>query len=147
MKRNLLLTPGPTKIPPEIYEVLARPIIHHRTPEFQANLKEATEGLQAVFQTKNDIYLLASSGTGVMEACVANLLSPGDEAIIVEGGKFGERWTELCQAYGVKAHVIKVEWGKSVQPEQIKAALQAHKNVKVVLITLVDTSTAVTTDV
>src|SRR3990167_4525511 len=99
MKRNLLLTPGPTQIPPDICAVLGRPIIHHRTPQFQENLKEAVAGLQGVLRTKSDIYLLASSGTGGMEAAVANLLSAGDKAVTVEGGKFGERWTELCRAY------------------------------------------------
>ena len=101
MKRNLLLTPGPTQIPPEICAVLGRPIIHHRTPQFQENLKEAVEGLKQVFQTQNDIYLLTCSGTGAMEAAVGNLLSPGDKAVTVEGGKFGERWSELCRSYGV----------------------------------------------
>ena len=101
MKKNLLLTPGPTQVPPQICEALSRPIIHHRTPQFQQFLKEAAEGLKNVFQTKNDVYILTSSGTGAMEAAVANLLSPGDKAITIEGGKFGERWTELCKAYGI----------------------------------------------
>ena len=147
MKRNLLLTPGPTQIPPELCAALGRPIIHHRTPQFQDNLKETIEGLKYVCQTKNDIYLLTSSGTGAMEAAVANLLSPGDEAVTVEGGKFGERWTELCLAYQVKAHVVKVEWGRVVQPHEIKKLLDAHKNIKAVFITFVETSTGVTTDV
>ena len=116
MKRNLLLTPGPTQIPPEICAVLGRPIIHHRTPQFQENLKEAIEGLKQVFQTKNDVYLLTCSGTGAMEASVCNLLSPGDKAITVEGGKFGERWSELCRSYGVEPHVIQVTWGTAVDP-------------------------------
>jgi len=117
MKRNILLTPGPTMIPDDVREVLGRPIIHHRTPQFQENIKEIVEGLQYVFQTKNEIYLLACSGTGAMEASVCNLLSAGDKVITVEGGKFGERWAELCEAYEVDAQVIKVEWGKAVDPE------------------------------
>lgn len=147
MKRNLLLTPGPTHIPPEICAALGKPIIHHRTPQFQENLKAAWEGLKYVFQTQNDIYLLASSGTGGMEAAVCNLLSPGDTAITVEGGKFGERWAELCKSYGVQAHIIKVEWGKVVTPQEIKKALETAKGAKVVFITLCETSTGVTTDV
>ncbi len=147
MKEKLLLTPGPTKIHPDILEALGRPIIHHRTTQFQDILKEVNEGLQYVFQTKNDIYLLAASGTGGMEACVANLVSPGDKTITVEGGKFGERWTELCQAYGGDPKVINVEWGKSVQPEQIKEILDGDKDIKAVFITLCETSTAVTTNV
>jgi len=126
---------------------LGRPIIHHRTPQFQENLKEAVEGLKQVFQTKNDIYLLTCSGTGAMEAAVCNLLSPGDKAITVEGGKFGERWSELCRSYGVEPNVIKVTWGKAVDPAQIKKILDADKGIKAVFITQSETSTGVTTDV
>ncbi|MFA5088482.1 MAG: alanine--glyoxylate aminotransferase family protein [Candidatus Omnitrophota bacterium] len=147
MKRNLLLTPGPTQVPPQICEVLGRPIIHHRTPQFQASLKEAIEGLKYVFQTQNDIFLFASSGTGAMEASVCNLLSPGDKAVTVECGKFGERWTELCRAYGAQPQVIEVQWGKVVQPGQIRDALSADKKIKAVFITQSETSTGVTTDV
>ena len=147
MKRNLLLTPGPTQIPPEICAVLGRPIIHHRTPQFQENLKEVSEGLKQVFQTKNDVYLLTCSGTGAMEASVCNLLSPGDKAITVEGGKFGERWSELCRSYGVEPQVIAVPWGKAVGPAQIKKILDVHKNIKAVFITQSETSTGATTDV
>ncbi|MCA9405149.1 MAG: alanine--glyoxylate aminotransferase family protein [Candidatus Omnitrophica bacterium] len=147
MKRNLLLTPGPTQIPPQLCAALGRPIIHHRTPQFQENLKEAVEGLQYVFQTKNDIYLIPASGTGAMEACVANLLSAGDQAITIEGGKFGERWTELCKAYGAKPEVVEVEWGSAVDPQVIKKLLDENKNIKVVFATLNETSTGVVTDI
>ncbi len=147
MKKNLLLTPGPTIVPENIREVLALPIIHHRTPQFQDNLKEAIEGLKFVFQTKNDIYLLASSGTGAMEASVCNLLSPGDQAITVESGKFGERWTELCKAYGADAKVLSVKWGTAVKADQIKELLDKEKNVKAVFITLCETSTGVGPDI
>ena len=126
MKKNYLLTPGPTSLPAEVLEALAKPMIHHRTPQFQAILKEAVEGLKYIFQTKNDVFVLSSSGTGAMEAAVANLLSPGDSAITVEGGKFGERWTELCQAYGVKAEVIKVEWGKAVSASEIESKVKSQ---------------------
>jgi len=147
MKRNLLLTPGPTQTPPDICAALGKPIIHHRTPQFQENLKEAVAGLQYVLQTKNDVYLLASSGTGAMEAAVANLLSTGNKAITVESGKFGERWTELCQAYGIDAKVVEVPWGKTVKPDQIKLLLDANRDIKAVFITHCETSTGVTSDV
>ena len=146
MKKNYLLTPGPTPLPPQVCEALARPIIHHRTPQFQAILKEAVEGLKYVFQTKSDVFILSSSGTGAMEAAVANLLSSGDTAITVEGGKFGERWTELCSAYGVHTEVIKVEWAKAVKAEEIEAKLKATK-ARAVFVTLCETSTGVTTDI
>jgi len=147
MKRNLLLTPGPTQIPADICAILGKPIIHHRTPQFQEELKAALEGLQYVFQTKSDVYLIPASGTGAMEAAVCNLLSPGDKVITVEGGKFGERWTELCQAYGVEAKVIQVEWGKAVQPEKIQEVLAANKDIKAVFTTLNETSTGVVADI
>src|SRR3990167_8023985 len=101
MRKNYLLTPGPTPLPPQVTEAMACPIIHHRTPQFQAVIKEVSEGLKFVFQTKNDVYILASSGTGAMEAAVANLLSPGETALTIQGGTFGERWTEICKSYGI----------------------------------------------
>jgi aspartate aminotransferase-like enzyme len=147
MRKNYLLTPGPTPLPPQVYQALGRPIIHHRTPQFQAMLKEATEGLKYVFQTKSDVFILASSGTGAMEASVANFLSSGDTALSIQGGKFGERWTQLCQAYGVHAEVLDVEWGKGVDPKEIKKRLEANPKIKVVLATLCETSTGVVNDI
>ena len=147
MKRNLLLTPGPTQVPPQLCEALGRPIIHHRTPQFQDNIRQALEGLKEVFQTKNDIYILTSSGSGAMEAAVVNLLSPGDKAIAVDGGKFGERWVELCQTYQVNTIVHKIEWGKAPSAAGIRSLLDAHPDTKAVFITLAETSTGVTTDV
>ncbi len=147
MKKNLLLTPGPTQIPPELCAALGKPIIHHRTPQFQDNIKEVIEGLKYVFQTQNDIHLMCSSGTGAMESVVCNLLSAGDKVITVDGGKFGERWAEICQAYGVQTHIIKVEWGKAVTPQQIQQALNEHKDAKAVFTTLSETSTGVATDI
>jgi aspartate aminotransferase-like enzyme len=147
MRKSYLLTPGPTPLPPQVCQVLARPIIHHRTPQFQAVLKEATEGLKYVFQTANDVFILTSSGTGVMEAAVANLLSSGDTALTIQGGKFGERWTELCQAYAVNTEVIDVEWGKAVDPAEIQKRLKAEPKIKAVFTTLCETSTGVTNDI
>lgn len=147
MKRNLLLTPGPTKVPDELLEVLGRPIIHHRTPQFQQILGEVVDGLQKVLQTKNDVYLLASSGTGAMEAAVVNLASPGEKIITVNGGKFGERWAELGQAYNIQPIVLDVEWGTAVNADDIKKALNEHPDAKAVFITLCETSTATTPDI
>ena len=147
MKRNLLLTPGPTYVPPRLCAALAKPIIHHRTPKFQEYLKQVVLGLQEIIQTKNDVYLLASSGSGGMEAAVVNILSPGDKAIAVDGGKFGERWVELCQAYKANTIVHKVQWGKAPTAANIKALLVANPDTKAVFITLAETSTGVTPDV
>ena len=147
MKRNLLLTPGPTHVPAQLCAALGKPIIHHRTPQFQESLKIVTQGLQELMRTKNDVYLLASSGTGGMEAAVVNLLSPGDKAIAVDGGKFGERWVELCQTYKANTIVHKVQWGKVPTAAEIKGLLDAHPDTKAVFITLAETSTGVTPDV
>lgn len=147
MRKNYLLTPGPTPLPPQVSEALARPIIHHRTPQFQAILKEATDGLKYVFQTKNDLLILASSGTGAMEAAVINFLSAGDTALTVQGGKFGERWTEICKAYGINTEIIDVEWGKAVSPQEIEKRLKANPKIKAVFVTLCETSTGVVNDI
>jgi len=147
MRKNYLLTPGPTPLPPLVLEAMSRPIIHHRTPQFQEILKEATEGLKYVYQTKNDVFVLASSGTGAMEAAVVNLLSAGDNALVVQGGKFGERWTEICKAYGINVDIIDVEWGKAVEPQSIAAKLKNNPKIKVVFTTLCETSTGVNNDI
>jgi len=147
VRKNYLLTPGPTPLPPQISEAMSRPIIHHRTPQFQTILKEATEGLRHVFQTTQDVFILTSSGTGAMEAAVVNMLSPGDAAVCVQGGKFGERWTELCKAYGILPEVIDVEWGKAVDPKEIDKRLKANPKIKAVFTTLCETSTGVTCDI
>lgn len=147
MKKEYLLTPGPTPLPPQISLAMARPIIHHRTPQFQEILKEVNLGLKWVFQTTNDVFIISSSGTGAMEAAVVNLLSYGDTALVVQGGKFGERWTEICNSYGIKAEIIDVEWGKAIDPELIKKKLAANPAIKAVFTTLCETSTGVDTDI
>ena len=147
MRKTYLLTPGPTPLPPQVTEALGRPIIHHRTPQFQAILKEAQEGLKYVFNTKNDIFIFASSGTGAMEAAVANLLSPQDTAVTIEGGKFGQRWTEICQAYGINCEVIKVEWGRAVEPKEIEKRVKANPKIKAIFTTLCETSTGVVNNI
>lgn len=146
--KNYLLTPGPTPVPPEALESMARPIIHHRTPQFQEILKEVEDNLKYVFQTTNPVLIFSSSGTGAMEGAVTSLLSPGDKAIVVRGGKFGERWGELCAAYGIEFIPVDVEWGKSVSPQEIKKILEAEgSRLKAVYVTLCETSTGVTTDI
>jgi len=147
MRKNYLLTPGPTPLPPEVRAAMARPIIHHRTPQFQAVLKEAAEGLKYVFQTANDIFILASSGTGAMEAAVVNILSAGDTALVIQSGKFGERWTEICKAYGINAETLDVEWGKAVKPLELEKRLKSNPKIKAVFTTLCETSTGVVTDI
>lgn len=147
MRKNYLLTPGPTPLPPQVCEAMARPIIHHRTPQFQAILKEASVGLKYVFQTKNDVFILASSGTGAMEAAAINFLSPGDTALTIQGGKFGERWTEICNACGIIPEIVDVEWGRAVSPKDLEKRLNANPKIKAVFVTLCETSTGAVFDI
>jgi aspartate aminotransferase-like enzyme len=143
MLKSYLLTPGPTPINPSTLLAMARPIIHHRTSEYRAIFQEVREGLKYLFKTSNEVLLFTSSGTGAMEGAVTNTLSPGDKAIIVRGGKFGERWQEICAAYGVETICIDVEWGKAVDPEEIAKALEANPDARAVLIQASETSTGV----
>ena len=142
MKRYLL-APGPTQVSPEVLLAMAQPILHHRAPEFVTLLDRVKKDLQWIYQTANDVLILVSSGTGGMEGSVSNFFSPGDKVITVNGGKFGERWTKICKAYGVVAEEIKVEWGHAVDPAQIKAALEKDPTIKGVFTTASETSTGV----
>ena len=141
--KKYLLAPGPTQVSPEVLLALAQPILHHRAPEFAKILERVKQDLKWLYQTQNDVLILASSGTGGMEGSVTNFLSPGDKALVVNGGKFGERWLKICQAYGVKTEEIKVEWGYGVKPDQIKAALQKDPTIKAVFTQANETSTGV----
>ena len=147
MKKEYLLTPGPTPLPPQVSLAMAKPIIHHRTPQFQEILKEASLGLKWAFQTDNDVFIISSSGTGAMEAAVINLLSCGDTALVVQGGKFGERWTEIAKACGINAEIINVEWGRAVSPAEISQRLKSNPQIKAVFTTLCETSTGVDNDI
>lgn len=143
MDKQYLLAPGPTPVPPEILQRMAEPVIHHRAPVYEKILSEVREGLKYLFQTKKEVLIFASSGTGAMEGAVTNTLSAGDKAIVVEGGKFGERWTNICKAYGVQPRVLAVEWGQPVDPALIAQALQDDASYKAVLTQGTETSTGV----
>ncbi len=147
MKKQYLLTPGPTPIPPNVALKEALPILHHRTSEFAEIYKDVAEGLKYVFQTKNDVYMLAASGTGAMEMAVVNLLSAGDEIIVASCGNFGDRWKKIAETYGVKVTSVSVEWGKVVVPAEIEKALKANPNIKAVYTTFTETSTGVANDI
>jgi aspartate aminotransferase-like enzyme len=139
--KRYLLTPGPTPVPPEVALRMAEPIIHHRTPEFSKVFSEVRAGLKKLFQTEQDVLVLAASGTGAMEAAVLNLLSAGDRVIVVNGGKFGERWTKICRTYGVTVEEIQVEWGESASVDAVHAALERAPDAKAVLVQASETST------
>ena len=142
MIKQLLLAPGPTPVPSRVRLAMAQPMFHHRTPQFSALFGEVRAQLQELFQTEQDVLMLAASGTGAMEAAVNNCFAPGDEVIFVNGGKFGERWGKLSSTFGLKPIEIKVEWGRAVRPEQVEQALAEHPNAKGVLVQASETSTA-----
>jgi len=145
--KRYLLAPGPTPVPPEVLLRMAMPIIHHRAPDFIPVLDEAKKGLKWLFQTENDVLILCSTGTGGMVGAVNNFFNPGDKVIVVNGGKFGERWTKICQAYGLNVHEISVEWGYSVKPEQVEEALKKVPDAKGLFMQSCETSTGVYHDI
>src|SRR5574341_244080 len=146
MKRYLL-APGPTPIPPEVLLAMAQPIIHHRAPEYEALFADVRRDLRLLFQCKNEVLMFASSGTGAMEGAVVNTLSPGDRVVVIRGGKFGERWAQICEAYGVQVMPVDVPYGKSVDPEAVAAALEREPAAKAVFATQSETSTGAIHDV
>ncbi len=141
MQKRYLLAPGPTAIPPEVLLKMAEPIIHHRNPLFETVVEEVRENLKYLFGTKNEVLIFASSGTGAMEGAVTNMLSPGDKAIVVRSGKFGERWTNICKAYGVESVNIDIPWGEILDPAQIEKALKENPDAKAVYVQATETST------
>ena len=146
-REPILLTPGPTPVPLKIRQAMSEPMIHHRTSEFQKILKEAAQGLKKIFKTDQDVFILTSSGTGAMEMAVANLLSAGDAALVIRGGKFGERWGEICEAYGVKVVAIDSPWGKPLDLKKVADELNRQPRIKAIFATLCETSTGVTFDI
>ncbi|MEK6640866.1 MAG: alanine--glyoxylate aminotransferase family protein, partial [Nitrospirota bacterium] len=147
MLKRYLLAPGPTPVPPEVLLAMARPMFHHRAPEFDKVFAEVRDGLKWLYQTKNNVLMLAASGTGGMEGAVSNFLSPGDKALTINGGKFGERWTKLCKTFGAQVTEIKVEWGYAVDPQSVADALKKDPGIKAVYVQASETSTGVAHDV
>lgn len=146
MKKYYLLTPGPTPVPHRVAAKSAEPILHHRTKEFGDIFNSVQQGLKYVFQTKNDILMIAGSGTAAMEAAVANTLSAGDPVLIGSIGSFGERWVNIANAYNLKSEIIREEWGHPLNPAHVEAALKKNPAIKAVLIQHTDTSTGTLND-
>jgi aspartate aminotransferase-like enzyme len=139
--KKYLFTPGPAPVPPEVLLAMSGPIIHHRTPEFSSVLDQARERMRPLYGTKSEVILLSSTGTGAMEAAVINLLQPGEHAIFVNGGKFGERWGKLLATFGMIGHEVRVEWGRAAHPEQIEDAFKAYPESRALLVQASETST------
>jgi aspartate aminotransferase-like enzyme len=146
--KDYLMTAGPTPLPPAVSQVMAEPMLYHRAPAFIEIYAQVLKRLKGVFQTENEVLLFASSGTGAMESAVSNLLAPGDLALVTSGGKFGERWGELCEAFGAEAIRLDAEWGTRIDPDEVARMLEdADGKVKAVYTTHSETSTGVVNDV
>jgi len=141
-----LRIPGPTPCPDEVLQAMTKQMINHRGEGFGQILHGVIANLKELFQTKNDVFLLTASGTGVMEAAIVNTLSPGDRVLAVSVGVFGERFATIAREFGAEVTALKFEWGKAADPDAIRQALQADPKIKAVLLTHNETSTGVTND-
>ena len=147
LREQTLMSPGPTQVPPDVLEVLARPVLHHRAPRFRAALRGVRSGLQELAETENPVLLLACTGTGAMESAVVNVCGPGDAVLVVSAGYFGERWVEIMKAWGMKATVLTAPYGDVVAPAAVEQALAQNGNFKGVFVQASETSTGVQHDV
>jgi len=147
MKKNYVMTPGPTPIPEEVLAEHARPLMHHRSPEFSKVFTETTDKLKKLFKTENDLFILTSSGTGAMEAALVNAFSRGDKIIVANIGNFGERFKKIGNKYGLEVIALDYEWGDSCNPEDIKKALEGDPAIKGVAVQFSETSTGAINDI
>lgn len=146
--KQYLMTAGPTPLPPAVSQVMAEPILYHRAPAFVEVYERVLERLPEVFRTGNDVLCFAATGSGALESAVANLIRPGEPALVASCGKFGERWAELCEAFGAELEHLAFEWGEKVDPDRVDAAIAAMPGKpKVVFTTQSETSTGVLNDV
>ncbi len=147
--KTFLMIPGPTPVPESVLLDMAKHPVGHRSSEFSAILKEVYEDLKDIFQTKNDVFVLTASGTGAMEAALANLLNPGDKVLSLVIGNFGERWAKIAESRGAVVERMTVEFGNAIDPTVLKSRLDAdtNKEIKVVTLTHNETATGVTNDV
>ena len=147
MPKQRLLTPGPTEVPEAARLSMAGQVTHHRTPEFRSLMAEVVAGLKHVLATENDVLVLTSSGTGAMEAAVVNVVPRGGKAIVLESGKFAERWRKICEAFGIEVIRHEVPWGEAFEAGDVARLLEAHPDAVAVFATLMETSTGVGHDI
>src|ERR1051326_189208 len=140
------MTPGPTPVPPEVLAALAEPVVHHRGRDFRETYERCLARLREVYRTENDVLLFTSSGAGAFEAAGANLTSAGDAVVVVSAGSFGERWAAMTKAFGADLRHVRLEWGETPEPEDLRAVL-ADGEVRVVYLVHSETSTGVVADV
>src|SRR5258707_1524116 len=145
LRKNRLFTPGPTPILPAAQNAMAAFSLHHRTADFRALFTRVLADMKDFIGTQNDVLILASSGTGVMEGSVSNLTSPGDKVLVLTAGKFGERWCDLAKAFGCNVDVLSVPYGETFSLEDIKSRLTP--DLKVVYMQGTESSTGARHDV
>jgi aspartate aminotransferase-like enzyme len=145
--KRYLMTAGPTPLPPAVSQVMAEPMVYHRAPAFIEVYARVLRRLKDVFQTANEVQIFTSSGTGALESAAANLVRPGEPTLVASCGKFGERWFELCEAYGAETIHWETEWGRKIDPAELDARLREHDGVEVVFTTFSETSTGVVNDI
>jgi aspartate aminotransferase-like enzyme len=146
-EKRYLMTPGPTPVPAEVLAALAEPVIHHRARDYRDIYERCLVRLAEVYRTQHDVLMFTTSGTGAFESAVANLTSPGDRQLVVSAGNFGERWAGLAQAFGADVVHVRLEWGETPEPDDLRAALAEAGDVRVVYLTHSETSTGVVCDV
>jgi len=147
IKKNYLMAPGPTPVPIDVLLEGAKDTIHHRTPQFDRIFTEAVKGTKEVFRTENDLFILASSGTGAMEMALTNIVNPGEKIIVCTVGKFGERWQEIAKAIGAEIVLVSGEYGDFYTPEMVEKALKENPDAVAVFTTLSETSTGTVMDI
>ena len=147
IKKQLLLTPGPTPLLPSALHAMMGSDIHHRTEDFRKLYKQVLTDLQWVLGTSNDVLVLVSSGSGGLEAAPQNFFSPGDDVLVCSAGKFGERWIEIMKAWGMNATVLSAPYGDAVQPAAVEKALSENPRIKGVFVQASETSTGTQHDV
>ena len=145
-EKRYLLTPGPTPVPPEVLAALAEPVIHHRARDYRQIYERCLGRLREVYRTQNDVLMFTTSGTGAFESAVANLTSPGDRQLVLSAGNFGERWAGMVQGFGAELVHVRLDWGETPEPDDLRGAL-AGGDVRVVYLTHSETSTGVVCDV
>jgi aspartate aminotransferase-like enzyme len=144
--KNIMLTPGPTPLPPQVLEAMSRPLIHHKTAEFAALFTGVLEDLKAVYRTKGLVLMMTCSGTGAMESAVTNLLSPGDKTLVCTTGAFGDRFVNIHKAFGLEPVVLPFEWGRAVDADALRKTLKSNPGLKAVFFQHTDTSTGIVND-
>jgi aspartate aminotransferase-like enzyme len=144
-EKRYLMTPGPTPAPPEVLAAIARPVIHHRGPDFRKLYSDCLGRLREIFRTESEVLLFGGSGTGAMESAVANLCSPGEPVLVVSAGYFGERWAGLTRAYGAEVDHLRYDWGEIPSASDVAARL-GERPATAVFLTHSETSTGIVTD-